>query len=706
MKLFTKMLLGFIGAVIVQSSLTIGLLTNMTRRDNYENALKELKAETQMVRENYMAWKRNLWKLLIDIHQSPPSADWQALTADWQHAAKGAGIDVILLRFAGEERAEMLPISVNHFSPQQLAALKNRKPHPYMELRFIGQQLCLIGLLNMPAPSSADASASHLLEMFLIKRIDPEFCQKLVLNRRSHAAFFSGAMFVSGTRHAPLERDVLTYRSAAPIYRIEMERLGENTAFQSVETLENEQRLFLRVAVSNAGYIRRVAALEQALWLATVLSAVLSVVCGFFISSTITRPLRKLLDAMQKIRAGVYDTALELRLRGEIGELVRGFNEMARTLHWDKEQMHAYIHEITVLKDYNENIIQSIRAGMVIINAALRVEKVNSAFLHYVGLEDVAVIGQPAQEIAPELFDAEMVAQLRAILRNERQDYSKIFRRQPHQVYEMKCYPISSHEDDGAASSAPMACVVVLENISKKLEFEEKIFQAEKLSSISMLSAGVAHEINNPLGSIMTNVQNLIDDETDEDKRVSLHWIEKETRRIATIVKHLLDFSSSHQHEPLGADVNHVVNETLTLISYSLKKTQKIDLVTDFAEGLPFARISPDELKQVMINLLKNAMQAIEQHGTITIRTGQEAQNGQIVVMVEDTGIGIPEERLPRIFDPFYTTKNGGEGTGLGLSVVYGILNKYEGTISVSSQVAVGTQIRLAIPMQACDMGS
>ncbi len=694
MKLFTKMLLGFVGVVVVQSSLTIGLLTNITRQDNNDNALKELKAEAQIVRANYMAWKRNLWKMLIEIHQNQPSSNWQ-------ETARGAGIDVILLKFAEEDSIETLPISANHFQPQELAALENRKSHPYVELRFIGQHLCLVGVLSMQMPQTAVAPAPRLLDMFLIKQIDLEFCQKLVLNRSSDAAFFAGAKFVSGTRHAPLERDLLTYRSASPIYHIGLERLGQNIAFQSVETFENEQRLFLQVAVSNAGYIKRIVTLERALWIATVLSACLSVLFGFFLSTTITHPLRKLLGAMQKIRAGAYDTALEVNSRSEIGELVRGFNEMARTLHWDKEQMHAYIHEITVLKDYNENIIQSIRAGMVIINAALIIEKVNSAFLQYVGLEDVAAIGQSAQEVAPELFDAETVAQCHAILHNERQEYSKTFRKPPHQVYEMKCYPIISHEDDGAESVTPVGCAIVLENISKKLEFEEKIFQAEKLSSISMLSAGVAHEINNPLSSIMTNVQNLIEDEPDEEKRVSLHWIEKETRRIATIVKHLLDFSSSHQHEPLGADVSHIVNETLMLVSYSLKKTQRIDLVTEFTEELPFARISPDELKQVMINLIKNAMQAIDRHGAITIRTWQDAQNRQIIIIVEDTGIGIADEHLPRIFDPFYTTKNGGEGTGLGLSVVYGILKKYEGTISVSSQVAVGTQVRLAIPMIA-----
>lgn len=699
MKLFTKILFGFVGVVAVQSSLMVGLLTNMTRRDNTNDALKELKTEVQSVRENYVAWKRNFWKVLIKIYQQPPSSNWQAFVADWQQAAAGAGIDLILLRFGQKNDFEIIPISANHFLPQELASLKNRRPHPYVEVRFIGEQLCLVGFLRWSLRASADASDFRLPEVFLIKRIDSEFCQKLVLNRPSEVAFFSAATFLAGTRSASLETQFTLYNGSSPLYQIKLEHLGENAALQAVETFENHQRLFLRVTLSNAAYIMRIAALKRALWGVIAFSAGLSVLFGFFFSTTTTHPLLELLGAMQNIRAGAYDTALESHSRNEIGELARGFNEMARTLHWDKEQMRAYIHEIMVLKDYNENVIQSIRAGIVIINAALIVEKVNRAFWEYVGLEDAAIIGQPAAEIAPELFDDETVAQLGAMLRNERQDFSKIFRRLPHQVYEMKCYPIISHEDDGAASTAPAGCVVVLENISKKLEFEEKIFQAEKLSSISMLSAGVAHEINNPLSSIMTNVQNLIDDETDCDKCVSLRWIEKETRRIATIVKHLLDFSSSHHHEPLSADVNHIVNETLTLISYSLKKTQKIDLVTDFAEGLPFARISPDELKQVMINLLKNAMQAIDQHGAITISTTQDAQNAQIIVMVKDTGIGIPEEHLPRIFDPFYTTKNGGEGTGLGLSVVYGILNKYEGTISVSSQVAVGTQVRLAIPI-------
>ncbi len=702
MKLFTKTLCCFIGVILAQSSLTIALLTSITRQHNAENALKELRSEAGIVRENYMTWKRVIWKTLLDIRrdavlldalrQRPERAFQQASLAYLEKISGMAGIDVLLLRYARRGQADIIPITSNNFSFLELQPLERRKPHPYLTAQFIGQQLCLIGIVGIESPG-----AEPLADLFLIKRLDREFCQQLIVNRPSQAAFFLNSAYLAGTQAMPFKLDAPN----APAYLIEMRRIGEHAAVFPIERVAEAQPLFLRITLSNAGYMKRLATLERAVWSVTALSAALAVAFGLLLSSTITRPIRKLLSAMQRIRAGLYDTALEARSRSEIGELVRGFNEMARKIHWDKERMQAYIHEITVLKDYNEKIIQSIRAGLVIFNAQGMVEKVNRAFVEQFGLNESSVLGKAARDLPLGLFDAESLGQLRAILRGERQEYARIVRLDRHQVYDLKGYPIFSHDAEASEPARPFGCVVVLENISKKIEFEEKIFQAEKLSSISMLSAGVAHEINNPLSSIMTNAQNLLEEESDAEKRVSLRWIEQETRRIAAIVRKLLEFSSPPPREQSGADVNQVISETLTLLSYSLKRTQQIDITTDLADGLPLASMSTDELKQVMLNLLKNAMQAIERQGEICVRTAHDASAAAILVRVEDSGCGISEELLPRIFDPFYTTKTRGDGTGLGLSVVYGLLTKYGGAIAVSSRVGTGTQAQLTLPVLA-----
>jgi signal transduction histidine kinase len=358
-----------------------------------------------------------------------------------------------------------------------------------------------------------------------------------------------------------------------------------------------------------------------------------------------------------------------------------------------------YIHEITILKDYNENIIQSIRIGMIIINHAFVVEKVNNAFLEAFNLQESQVIGIPFQKLQLTIIDEEILQHARAILQRQQEAYTKMTRVQRNHVYELKLYAIGSHDAVEREAEDMLGCILVVEDISRKMEFEEKIFQAEKLSSISMLSAGVAHEINNPLSSIMTNVQNLIDEEEDDERRTSLKWIEQETRRIARIVQELLEFSSSNLDRTQETDVNSVIEETISLIRYSLKSSQDVSIRTDLETDIPLVLMSQDEFKQTIINLVKNAIQAIGVKGEILLTSRKKLTEQVVWVTVQDNGTGIREGDISRVFDPFYTTKHNGEGTGLGLSVVYGIINKYQGTITVESQEGEGTQIRLAIPV-------
>jgi two-component system NtrC family sensor kinase len=262
-------------------------------------------------------------------------------------------------------------------------------------------------------------------------------------------------------------------------------------------------------------------------------------------------------------------------------------------------------------------------------------------------------------------------------------------------VYEIKLYPLAG---TGELNDESAGCVFTVDDISEKIEFEEKIFQAEKLSSLSVLSAGVAHEINNPLSSIMSNVQNLIEEEEKEDKKISLKWIEQETRRIARTVRELLNFSSSDAAANTGANVNEVIAQVINIIKYSINKEKDISFKTEFENGLPCAVINEDELQHVIINLINNSIQAVEDSGTVFVCTFSHKNNHAINIVVEDDGKGIAEEHIPHIFDPFFTTKHNGEGTGLGLSVVYGIVRKYNGHIKVDSKLGQGTRISLVIP--------
>ena len=163
-------------------------------------------------------------------------------------------------------------------------------------------------------------------------------------------------------------------------------------------------------------------------------------------------------------------------------------------------------------------------------------------------------------------------------------------------------------------------------------------------------------------------------------------------------MQELLNFASPDSRNAPGYDVNDVVREVIGLVNHSIVREGRIRIDTRLADGLPPTVVSNDELKQVVINLLKNSVQAISAEGRILLSTRRSAVSGRISLSIADTGSGIPKEVIPRIFDPFFTTKANGAGTGLGLSVVYGIVTKYNGAIDVKSRDGKGARFTLSLP--------
>ncbi|MEJ2135759.1 MAG: HAMP domain-containing sensor histidine kinase [Desulfofustis sp.] len=229
---------------------------------------------------------------------------------------------------------------------------------------------------------------------------------------------------------------------------------------------------------------------------------------------------------------------------------------------------------------------------------------------------------------------------------------------------------------------------------------QELLFQAEKMSSIGTLASGMAHQLNNPLNNIATSCQ-LAQEEADnpEDKEFLqrlLHTIEDETQRAAEIVRGLLEFSRQEMFKQQPASIKILISKVVSLVLSDVPTGIKI--IQDIPEELT-ASIDEQKMKEVFINLILNGIQAIkEETGKIVIAAEQDTDTGSIVITVYDTGIGIEEEFLQQIFDPFYTTKEVGQGTGLGLSVVYGIIKKHDGTIMVRNNKNKGTTFVITLP--------
>jgi two-component system, NtrC family, sensor kinase len=246
--------------------------------------------------------------------------------------------------------------------------------------------------------------------------------------------------------------------------------------------------------------------------------------------------------------------------------------------------------------------------------------------------------------------------------------------------------------------------ICAFRDITERKKLETRMLQSEKLSAVGQLAAGVAHEINNPLGIILGFAQSIKSQaKPDDPSRTGLDFIEKETIRCKDLVQNLLVFSrASRTEQREQIDINTTIEGALSLVN-AQSRVKNIELVKEFAPNLPQLQANRNQIQQVLINLCNNAMDAMSKSGQIVVRTGEKFRNGQnwITFQVQDTGSGIPKDIQSKIFEPFFTTKEVGKGTGLGLSLIFEIIQKHNGTVELTSEVGVGTTFTVYLPILA-----
>jgi PAS domain S-box-containing protein len=240
----------------------------------------------------------------------------------------------------------------------------------------------------------------------------------------------------------------------------------------------------------------------------------------------------------------------------------------------------------------------------------------------------------------------------------------------------------------------------LVKDIEQRRLMELQIAQADKLASLGQLSAGVAHEINNPMGIILGYTQLLLREESpDSEKYSDLKIIEKHVKNCKAIVEDLLSFSRTSQTEEKTHKIHEIIDEVLNFVKQHAE-VEHLDIVRRYDEQVPMILLDEKKIKQVFINLIMNASHAIGKTGTIEIRTHYDPSNESIQVQVSDSGYGISKADMKRIFDPFFTTKPTGEGTGLGLSVSYGIIKNHGGEITVASEPGQGSTFTVVLPVK------
>jgi signal transduction histidine kinase len=240
------------------------------------------------------------------------------------------------------------------------------------------------------------------------------------------------------------------------------------------------------------------------------------------------------------------------------------------------------------------------------------------------------------------------------------------------------------------------------ESLRMQRELEKtqvQLLQAEKMSSLGKLAAGVAHQLNNPLAGIILYTQLVLEEyQLDEKVRDDLKRILKDAKRCQDTVKELLEFTRQTRHLMQLHDINQSISRTLFLLE-NHTIFQNIEIIKDFTPSLPPLSVDIQQLNHLFMNIFVNAAQAMKGKGKLVIRTYLLPNHDRIGIDIADTGPGISEENLPHIFEPFFTTKEEGEGTGLGLSLVYGIVQNHGGTIRATSKINNGATFTIELPI-------
>jgi len=246
----------------------------------------------------------------------------------------------------------------------------------------------------------------------------------------------------------------------------------------------------------------------------------------------------------------------------------------------------------------------------------------------------------------------------------------------------------------------------VQERTDALLQHEKQMAHADRLASIGQLSAGIAHEINNPLGIIQGYTQLLLRSEpADTQRHEDLSTILKHAKNCKSIVEDLLNFARRSKPSAAVVDIHEVIEDALIFLEHRAK-TPEVEIHKHFQPDIPSLQIDEKKIKQVLINLMMNAKHAVGEKGQIAIHTRYDPDKGQVLITVQDSGYGIEAKHLKRIFDPFFTTKPTGEGTGLGLAVSYGIIKSHGGDIEVDSTPGSGTEFRVILPINGFNYAS
>ncbi len=457
--------------------------------------------------------------------------------------------------------------------------------------------------------------------------------------------------------------------------------------------------------------------------MAGVVSILLIGGMGSLAAKKIVQPIRRLQKAAERIGRGEKVEALEIKTGDELEALANEVNLMNDLLQKSfsglENQVIEKTEEVIYLKEYTDSILRSVPDAVAIFDPDLKIEYVNEAFenvaqktadqLQGHSLADLGLESDPAWKVLQEAllnFYSEVVSISSRKLGNQTiQCYTARDPLAPKEspslqsmkqtvkldgrVFAFQVFDIVIHDDSGKRLG------LLLRDVTEDVELHDQLAMAEKLSGLGTLTAGIAHELNNPLVSIMGFTEAIIEEKDLGKIQKYAHKVFARSKDMSSIILNMTGYMrSAMPAKETEVNLNERIDaaiEIAILTSYN----NDIKLEKQFSE-LPPIKAKPEEIQQIFINLLTNAVQAMEGKGILRIST--ENKNGNVLAKIIDTGPGIPKKYLSKIYDPFFTTKEQGQGTGLGLNIVHQLVLKYEGTIDVSTREGKGTTFSLTFP--------
>jgi signal transduction histidine kinase/HAMP domain-containing protein len=486
------------------------------------------------------------------------------------------------------------------------------------------------------------------------------------------------------------------------------------------------------------------------MFLIVIISAsIIITLISFDIRANVTGPIAKLRDVVLKISEGDFRSKVAIKTKNEIGRLGEAFNKMTAMLEAYRKQLTQKIDELSVLNEVGREFASTIEFEKIlrlIISKVTEIMQVEAGSLLLIDEDSGDLIFSVVAGEKRKLLEGMRLKMGEGIpgwVAKEGQillvpDTSKDERFNPEidrltgfRTRSVLCVPmklkaktigaidvINPPQEDFFVGKditllktlADQAAIVInnaklyrqaQEQLIQLKETQAQLVQAGKLAAVGELAAGVAHELNNPLSSVLLYCQHLLrklgsEGKIDHDKHPHyLKEIEKAALRGREIVSGLLKFSRQERGDFSDIEVNEVVEDALSLTSYRLEKSN-IEVRKELCPDLPRVKGNSNYLQQVVANIILNAIQAMPDDGILGIKTEYDRDIEEVKVFISDTGCGIPDDIKDKIFDPFFTTKK--EGTGLGLSISYGIVRDHGGRIEVESKVDSGTTLAVVLP--------